>query len=206
MKKLLAVMMVLAIAGSASAATVEYWIETDGSNFDIYCQITEYDADIKGLSLCKAEVSDNIDDCTNMLPIVKAFGAFSKAGFTVLRSADDDPEIAAGQDTLGSIPTDVLAGFGLYEVDMTALYVDGTPMGYTYTFIPASGTAAQPLLVGSGTYSGTAPTLVDVSAYVIDDDSVSGYSTADAVIVPEPITIGLIGVGAMGLLLRRRRR
>jgi hypothetical protein len=203
MKKLLAVLMVLALAGPVSAATVSFWIDADSGSFDVYCQITDYDATIEGLASVYAEVS-HVTTCTNLLPkvqvVIPPYVDAPKAGFTLFRSADNDPAFTAGQDTLNSAGHTVIKYFGMQQVDMTASFSG------PFVFTPSSGTAANPLLVGSGTYSGAAPTLVLVSATVLDNDAPPSYvSDADSVIVPDPITIGLLGFGAMGLLLRRRR-
>ena len=65
------------------------------------------------------------------------------------------------------------------------------------------------------TFSGAAATALDSLQYVgfanylsswqYDDLSVQGLSTATALAIPEPSSVALLGLGALGLLLHRRR-
>jgi hypothetical protein len=65
------------------------------------------------------------------------------------------------------------------------------------------------------TFSGAAATALDSLQYVgfanylsswqYDDLSVKGLSTATALAIPEPSSVALLGLGALGLLLHRRR-
>ncbi len=88
---------------------------------------------------------------------------------------------------------------------VNAAFALGTAGAYTLTISPAAGNTS---LTGDLTYKGSVSGAINGVA-IINSDNASNYNfnnlAITAVTTPEPATLGLLGLGALGLVLLRRR-
>ena len=200
MRKLLTLLMVFALAGAASAATVEMWVEGSGP-YDVVARLEKGSlSDNAGLALLNVTLS-GAGTITNQLPMIQV-GTFPAAGFTMFRSGtgtNPANPVGAAQNSIGDpgIGTLNVYGLGLGTVDMATVVG-----GATYT---PSQVIEREMVVASCT---ALPTITDVTAvvYTVLDVPEGPADTylADYVIVPEPATLGLLALGGLALIRRRK--
>jgi PEP-CTERM motif len=147
-------------------------------------------------------------------PTLVTIPVFNAAG-VLLPSPTAVPPLAESIVTLDNVylasPITALATFGTYTLTDTPPIVGGgnTATMYTYTSdtaVAAAVTAANAAEVTSGDtlYSGP----LDITGYVDVFNGVPElYPTAIvAGVVPEPASLGLLAIGALGLMSRRRSK
>jgi hypothetical protein len=111
---------------------------------------------------------------------------------TTFDASTSEYEILGGQSTID--PNTLLYGIG-----QSAGAIIGLPPQIPNT--PYD----NPVVLASGTFAaGKTPTIVSGSANVFTATGAVTASAATVVIVPEPVTLTLLGVGALALLRRRR--
>jgi len=202
MKKLLAAVLVLAMVGSASAVTVQMWVESDGSNYAVKARLNGSElAQTAGIALANVALS-GASTVVNELPAAYN-GKSPVVGFVLFRSgtgAIPDNPVGASQDSIGSgSGADVLYDLGLVAVDWS----DWVDAGYT---VYGSTSVPRAMTVASGTYTGAAPTIVRADFTVFAETRDGDAYVPDAVlIIPEPATLGLLGLGGAAVLRRRWR-
>jgi len=120
-----------------------------------------------------------------------ATGTYSDeyAGFT--SGATDFGSVSGVDATSGS--GDIVGVAGLTDLIVPNGYVSGAPLSDTSTWAGATYSSLG-LTGGPGTYTWEWGTGESFDYFVMDVES-----------VPEPASLGLIGVGCLGLLARRRR-
>ena len=90
----------------------------------------------------------------------------------------------------------------------TRIYQDGVLMGATATTMPLSGVARVHAYVGASSYPGD-PSLTGSAdefriwnAAFTEADALASYTGGPGVVIPEPATIALLGLGGLALLRR----
>ena len=127
-------------------------------------------------------------------------------GFNSLRSLDGSAQVSAAQTIVPTPTPYVVPNFGRAAGDLNAFVKPASLL-----------TSEQPvydarLLIASGTWAGTAPTIditsVDFLVNVISTSDLGSTraATIRANAVPEPSALGLVLVGSLGLFIRRRTR
>ena len=186
MKKILALLLVLAVASAAGAASVDLNASSTSVNPSDEVTITVV-ADFAAITYAASFKADG--------GTAKAVGTVN-AGFT---ASSDDGRLknsggyliiaTSGNAALG---TSIAAGQSLY----TFTYVAPTAAG-TYTISsPPTGTA-------SPDWPGTPPPTLTCEVNGSLGEKVTSIGSVAITVVPEPMTIALLGLG--GLLLRRRK-
>ncbi|NQU76028.1 MAG: PEP-CTERM sorting domain-containing protein, partial [Planctomycetes bacterium] len=127
-------------------------------------------------------------------------------GFTMFRSIANDPQLAAAQDTV-TVGAVMVYGFGQYASNILPL--GGWSAGPPHTEIQA--VYGAPLLLAEGTYTGSfgLDNVVNYTAVVFAADSgtdaIGIPQGLEVIFTPEPATMSLLLIGAVGALVRRRR-
>ena len=218
MRKMLALLAVLTLVSAASAHVVDYWLEDEGAgNFKVWASTS--DGDNEGLASFDVYFTGTSIDASQ--PVNTGPAAYyapnyvaGQGGFIVFRSgtgAVPFTPLSAAQDTPGT--GEVWKGVGNSIVDFST-------SGATYRY-PASGISGQTrthhvksgfsyqVELGDGTYTGTCPGLdpnqTDFTVLISGETNPVYPTTKNALsTIPEPATLGLLALG--GLLLLRRRR
>ena len=198
MRKLLTVLMVCAIASVASAATVQLWVEQGGGTYAVKARV-KADANWDnqdGIALLNVTLA-NAATINNQLPVAQV-GTINTAAMAMFRSLADVNPVGAAQDTiqsLGASSPAVVYRLGMDTVDMTGL---GT------SYVPGA-VIPREMLVATGT-DASVVSITDATATVltsIEDPTLDTYM-ADVEIIPEPATLGLLAMGALALIRRRK--
>ena len=202
MNHLFVLLGVMVATATAPAATVTFTLfpDEDGpGTFNLYADASL--GDNFGIASYGVPLIGSVLTINHNSPQGIAMADGSDVGFRTLRSADDAILISASQNTLGP-PPPVTYGFG---------QAAGTlPGPLSFSEQP---TYDAHLLVATGTYDISGTTLnfdlfsPDLGANVFDSGvgtTVIG-ATINAVVVPEPAVLGLIGLGGLALMLLRRR-
>ena len=201
MRKLLTLLMVFALAGAAGATTVETWVEAGGGVYQVKARLAHGSlADNAGLALCRVTLTDEGLGLTNTLPQAKVMT--NKAGGFVLFMSGEGTNpanpLGGSQDTIGTgSGAAVVYRLGLSSVDLAAV-VPGSDNWVPQQVIPRS------VVLGQGTYSGTPPAIVDANFTVLNTSFDGDTFMADYTIIPEPATLGLLALGALALIRRRK--
>jgi len=206
MKKLAIMALIVGFAGvtMAGAAVVNYDLQIDPTGPGTW-QV-----------LASASLGDNygiagfgiamtgVDTIVNESPMATLFDGTDlyDVGFKLVRSAADVNPVSGSIDTT---TTGVLVAYG---VGQTAgdLLADLGETGWMYIGAKVNEVYGAPVLLASGTYSGDAPEIdfqaLDTAVNVFTSDT--GTATEAATVVPEPMTLGLVLLGGLGVLRRRR--
>ena len=218
MTKMLALLAVLMLVGASYATVVETWIQDEGAgNFKVWASTSDGD----NLGLASFDIaflggSINASQPVNTSPVSMwaPLPTWAPAGgFALFRSGIGTipfQPLSAAQDTAGAAGLQVYYGIGNSIVNFS------TANGFFR--IPASGIAGQArdqypkagftymVELGDGTYTGTCPTIGPAGTSFTILLTVGGNpGYPDTVrIIPEPATLGLLALGSL-LLLRRRR-
>jgi hypothetical protein len=201
---LAAVLGMLVLVGStARAALVTYSVQLNpGNTFDVYASVSQ--GDNAGLAAFGVPLGGGITSIDNKAP----YGQFGSGtagsgaiGFTEVRSLDGDTLLSGSQLTVPT-PTPLLVyGLGQTAGSLSSVAnfgIFGNQEQLTY---------GAPLLLASGTYSGVAPFIIangNLGANVFLNNLGAAVVAAN-VVVPEPSSIVLAGLGAVALLVARRR-
>jgi hypothetical protein len=139
-------------------------------------------------------------------------GTTVDVGFTTLRTTTGNP-VTGGQNTV-TAGSPLVFGFGQTAGNLQNAVPGSTGPNGT----PTQGTYAAQLLLAKGTFSGTAlgfdPNPAGDTATVFIDNSAAHpvsfagiqLATQDLAATPEPTSLALLGLGAFGLMARRRKR
>ena len=198
--------------GSGQYAAGDYAIYASDSTADGNAGLASFEINLKGLS------STDITNINNDAPggHYKSSNKTYEVGFTADSTTGQTP-VEGSQDTVGFAQGSKVA----------LVYGYGQTAGNDATVIPGSTslgddeqpTYGAPLQLITGTYSpGYTPAFAFSSGLNSDGANVfvtnSGYATETATLsyttttlsIPEPASIGLLGIGGIFLGLRRRRR
>jgi hypothetical protein len=195
----------LAAATTAQAATVtfELVIDTSTNTFELFAS-TPIEAGNQGIAGYNIALA-NIATATSNPPRGFDSALFVTRGFTVTPNTltlAGPGSLFAGQS--------VATAPNVYAGNAVVLGI-GQTSGTMNTFDKGSFTWDAKYSVGTGTYVGsTLPAFgVDAGANVVDSSFGPAFVHAATIekivtVVPEPMTLGLLAFGAMGLLLKRR--
>jgi hypothetical protein len=226
-KALLAAIAVFSFATVSNAAVITYTLViNDGGTgvfssgkYAVYADdspdnngIIGYGISITGVTtVSNVSPRTTFDDSTGTNPDVSV-------GFTLLRSGTSTAQPIGGtQDTVNG-PTYIVQGLGQSSGTLATI-----PQGWDTVFPPTTSASYKShLLIATGTYtSGTPAFGAQMSGTVLTSDSsgmvdLSTVTTASASIAPvtttllpqgspEPASIGVLAMGALALLSRRRK-
>lgn len=229
MRRAIVILALLGLAsGVANAAIVATVTLTYGSGvFDVTIGV-DPNAGYEGLAIVKVPLKD-YTTVLNQIPLLdceKEAGPPGPTGnesalygFHQVRSADDVSPVAAAQDTVNGVG--IWYGVGQVAGDMT--YDDYyNPTDFALRWNVRNADFGAPVLVANGTYTGATPDFDDgdefgVRLTVFNTTAGYGESNTDVteldqdteielIVIPEPATLGLLTIGGIAVLLRRRRR
>ncbi len=189
----------------------EYYFNLEGSSNGSYASFGVIDFDFSSTSL-----SGTASDVTGAtLSLTQANASFSTAGPVSVYLTDEtsiSPQSSllkyiSGQNGAACVDTDLLpitlVGSGTYTVGTSG---DADDYSLTFTggaltsILDAVNTGSTLRLVVTPDAASTAATYAGYSSYSYDGPTL----TFDAVIVPEPASLLLLGLGAIALLVGRR--
>ncbi len=216
------VLMMAAGAANGYVCTFEVWTtngnDPAGGEFQIYGRLTDLPPNgrVRGLTTLVVPLIEgtyDVGSLVNELPAawyIDIRGNRNKSGGMVMSRSGEDtvPEnpITGAQDVLGTVSAMLLNGIGIENIDIETQIGAPDDVYVPSQHVPgqARKRATFPVLIGYGTYSaGTVPELSsDGAANVLYNgppDSEDIYYS----VIPEPTTIALFGVLAIGLFRRR---
>ena len=208
--KYLAVICVLAATvsmASAATGTVTYDVVYGGGSFDVYATVVPGNG---GLSFFYLKFGENTTSLNNSAPTAAAWDGSNISTMKMMG-------FSQAQCPTSSFPNDLSGGqnpsldpvfmvYGVGQLPGPATW-QPLPGGYVYM----GGTPAPigaPVLLGDGTYTGEAPTVLEWAANVFVNDAGTDAMAVDSEvnIIPEPATMSLLVLGGLGVLLRRKQR
>ena len=211
MRRLLLTLMMLAVFSTASYGDIVTFTISEGSGgpgtFDLHADVTG------GTSFGIAGYEfffNDIDSIQNLSPRnIFDPGAVSPTGFTLLASADNDPNLVAVQNSTNAAT--IIYGLGQTAGSFVGPGVVGP--------IPLSGSWDAHILLASGNYSGDPADIAAggggfgagiVNLWRTNDgeggsDDPTGINVVNE-IIPEPSSVILLGIGLAALVGFRRRK
>jgi hypothetical protein len=202
--------MMALLAGVASAATVTYTITYGGGNFTV-------DATVDG-TVCNGLTGFKLDFdpvTTTSLVNTSSWAIMRDAMFNMYGVGFNQarqPTAALPMQLLAGMDPMTRAAYKMPGVGISAVPFPAPIAGDVYLQPPVGlDPIPLPANLGSGTYTGAIPVLdpqKNVQANVYDlSGGVMEVPLADieVIFVPEPATMGMLVIGGLGILLRRRR-
>ena len=185
MKKTLVIMTVIGVVGAASAGSINW-----GSSTGPFDPATFLDEAGVGLA---------VGDVAQLYQVVGAADTVSGSTIDIAALNVDDALVAASTIGLGTNPT-----LGTREGKFWVLDTPwATAQGQSYyirVFNDAAGAVVGNYVGDSGLF-----TIDSTSEEIIKDMKVIGTMGTDTEIIPEPATIGLMGLAGLGMFLARRK-
>jgi len=121
-------------------------------------------------------------------------------GFQLVRSTADENPISGSIDTTTS---GILIAYGIGQTAGDLLADLGGGSGWSYSGAKVNETYGVPVLLASGVYTGDAPEIDFTSLDTAANVFISDTSTQTEPAIPEPMTLGLVLLGGLGVLRRR---
>jgi len=212
MKRVLLAMIAAAavsMVASAQAATVSYKLVVNQGDHTFNLFASDSIGDNYGISLFGVPLTGGITSITNVSPYGQfAVGGLGSGpiGFSEIRSASNVNTVTGAQSVVPTPTPYLVRGFGQTSGSLTAggVSIFGSSAQTSY---------GAPLLLATGTYAGTLPgfntSSPDLLAQVFTAATGSAIAFASVntqVVVPEPGTLALAGLGLLGLCLVARKR
>jgi len=216
MKKLLVVGLLLGLAASANAATVTFTVDLSvAGQYEVRATCDgAYGLALYNFTLTGATTIENMGPAAYFQSYstkTKTYSYAPRAGFTLFRSGmgtiPANP-VGGSQDTISGNPADKFLYVGQVADDLS-LWTPYTT-GASNWYIPSGGAYDADVLLAQGTRTGdvtlsAVPTDQTVFSHDNYEDMVNEYAEAvEIVYVPEPATIGLLALGLLALLRRKR--
>ncbi len=201
--KNLAILAVIGLVASVSgAAEITFTlINNTNGTFELYVE-----ADQGGLSGYSIDLVDTTDIDNLSVTGVNAAAGYADCGFNLGRSVDGGASPLTGAQN-NTQPNTLVYNFGTAPGGFTAVATPSDLRGTVnnpFTYAPGLGT-----LLASGTFSGDGADFgPEVNGNVFESVGSQYSDVADVttVVVPEPATMSLLGLGGVFAAIRRRRR
>ena len=192
MKKFLILMLVLCLASAANAVVVS---TTQGYYYEMEVSATSSTIDVGDTVTVEISAGTDSTGTSAMLGTILNISAASSATVATISNS--------GDWSVAPVPTTTASGGG-YNVNVSGTpLTTGIPTGnsiYTVTFVAVAGNVT--IDATGGNWDGfTAAVGIDDGQY--EYGAIYGLPYAQVTVVPEPMTIALLGLG--GLFLRRRK-
>ena len=195
MKRIFVIAAVMAlVAVTAHGATVEFWgTDLGGGQFEIYMTDTvgasSTNRGIQGVDLMMSGSVTAFTFDLNLQNVVSY-----------------PPPVSIGFVTQGQTVVAPNYNITAAQTDFTNVFVGVGQGAVAHTGPFGSIAIANPVKLGVATYTGAVPTNVTVAANLLEDDGSGGYKSVatDAVWIPEPMTLTLLGIGGLALIRRRK--
>lgn len=200
MKRIFVITAVMALAAmTAQGATVEVLgVDLGGGQLEVYVTDTvAHSATNRGLQGVGMSIGGTITGVAwEALSIITAVGPpMVVEGFDTLGATQIQP----GQYDFGAVQTGFAAGNVILKAAQEPVTTTGGLLGDI--------SLAVPMKMGTISYTGARPTIYGVTGTVLQDD-VTNYKVASVdasgSVIPEPMTLTLLGIGGLALIRRRK--
>ena len=210
MRTTIVIAMMALLAGVASAATVTFTITYGGGNFTVDATVNA--AVGNGLTFFKLDMDPaTTTTLTNTSSQGLILDAINSVTFGVAFNQSRGPTGSFPMQLAGGMDPGTRAVYKMPGVGIVSVPFPAADPGDVYVVGPLGDPIPMPANLGSGTYTGAMPALdatkiMQANVY----DLVGGIlevplADIDVVFVPEPATMGMLAIGGLGILLRRRR-
>ena len=175
MKKLFSLLIVAAMAGTASAASIDWTLK--GSSFTTSDGSATRAADYLVVAILASDLDSAVSAISTVNTDSSAFESYVKSSGTTAKTGATSGSFTVSQDSGVAIPLVLIAFDAKNYEDATHYLVSGTESGTTYE---------PPATPVTATFNSTS------------------YSGKSWVAIPEP-SVALMGLLGLGMLLKRRR-